>query len=211
MPTMWSGASAAAAREPSKRSGDTELRSRINLPRPRWRSPAPLAPTATKSSAASTPAAQRSSQPFAPTATRSPFASLTPPLQRATPSPAHADAVVSRVSDSSAEAAETLRIHADMIAARLSEAAETVNAHGVSVAAQLAGASGAMSGAVGAYADELVDRVSASGAQTVDAIRAQGELCRRPTRPGFGRDAQRHRRLLKRGRQPRDRERRGNR
>ena len=32
-----------------------------------------------------------------------------------------------------------------------------------------------MSGAVAAYADEVVGRVSASGTQTVDAIRVQGD------------------------------------
>ncbi len=202
MPTMWSDASAAAAREPSKRSRDTEMRSRINSPTRRWRCRAPLAPTATTSSAVSTRAAPRSSTPFAPTATRSRFASPTPPLRASDAVTAHADDVVSRVSASSAEAAQTLQVHGDMIAARLSEAAETVNAHGVSVAAQLAGRQRAMSGAVGAYADELVGRVSASGAQAVDAIRAQGDSVADQLAQSLGGDAQRCRRLLERGRQP---------
>ena len=110
---------------------------------------------------------------------------------------AHSDAVVSRVSSTSAEAARTLTTHADVLASRLSEAADIVNAHGDAVAAQLAGASAVISGAVAAYADEVVNRVGASGAQTVDAIRAQGDSGRRPTRPGLGGDAQRRRRLCR--------------
>ena len=107
---------------------------------------------------------------------------------------AHADDVVNRVSASSAEAAETLRTHGDILATRLSEAAETVNAHGDAVAAQLGAASAMMSGAVGAYADEVIGRVSASGAQTVDAIRFHRRLGRRPTRRCLGGDARRCRR-----------------